>query len=261
MTVLYWQLIVAGVVAWCFFLVSKKAARNAAIFWTIWTPLALFHPPLIIFQIAVAWGTYFLLVNNGETKEALNKAKLRVKKLEEALSDYPENVKRAFTKPLSEYEGVTLLDNEHTDFLIESLKTAKNSIIILSGWISTSIVDESFIKLSREAMDRGVSIYIGFGYANLDGRHSSTMRSDNALRGLIQLANEGRGKQGSLTISRFNNHQKLIIKDRGQVTVGSYNWLSNSTFVNKEVSIVIDNVSLANHIYTELRPTLLRNSL
>ena len=55
---------------------------------------------------------------------------------------------------------------EHRNYLIKTIKIAKEEIIISSGFISSFAVDGEFLILMKDAIDRGVNVYLLYVYSN-----------------------------------------------------------------------------------------------
>ena len=145
-------------------------------------------------------------------------------------------------------------DKEHIKELKESILHAKDSLYILSGWISTKVLDEHTIYLLEEAIKRKVNIYIGFGYGSEAGECNSLRllrpEQHEALIELFRLKNTYNQNinMGSLYLGLFPTHQKILLKDNEFIICGSNNWLSNNYFNNHELSLKVYSKEI---IYTE----------
>jgi len=143
-------------------------------------------------------------------------------------------------------------DKEHIKELKESILYAKNSLYILSGWISTTVLDTHTIYLLEEAIKRGVDVYIGFGYGSKAGECNSLKllqpEQHKALMELFRLKNTYNlnTNTGSLYLGLFPTHQKILLKDNEFVICGSNNWLSNRYFNNKELSLKVYSSDIIN---------------
>ncbi|MDN5319067.1 MAG: hypothetical protein PWR00_1030, partial [Thermovirga sp.] len=132
------------------------------------------------------------------------------------------------------------------------MDVTQSSVLILSGWIHYSVVNEQFTRILTRLLEEGVNIYIGFGYEDSKGKHTLYPDSQKALGVLQKLQKQADKFKGKLFVGRFSNHQKILIIDQHKVVCGSNNWLSNRTFRNKEKSIVIEDPNLANEIFKEI---------
>lgn len=128
-------------------------------------------------------------------------------------------------------------DDQHNKVLLDALALSEHTLCILSGWISQAVVNRRFLKLLESALNRGVNVYIGYGYVDSKGVHHHRKNTDNALYDLYRLMFKYRTKnKGNLFIGRYSNHEKMLVLDEKYVICGSYNWLSNHKAMNKERS-------------------------
>ena len=61
MEVVYYQLGIIFSIVLTFTLLGNRKMFFLCIFWTFFTALNLFYPPLMIIQLASIWGTFFLV--------------------------------------------------------------------------------------------------------------------------------------------------------------------------------------------------------
>ena len=143
-------------------------------------------------------------------------------------------------------------DKEHIRELKESILHAKDALYVLSGWISTTVLDVHTIYLLEEAIKRGVNLYIGFGYGSKAGECDSLRllqpEQHKALMELFRLKNtyNQNSNKGSLYLGLFPTHQKILLKDNDFVICGSNNWLSNRYFNNHELSLKVYSSDIVN---------------
>jgi len=131
--------------------------------------------------------------------------------------------------------------------------------LVLSGWVHNKVADKQFINELRKALERGVEVYLGFGYKDSKGRHNLLPGSKKALSELASLGKASREMKGALYVGRFNNHQKVLIQYKQKVVCGSHNWLSNKTFRNKERSLVVENKKMAAGLFEEMAKFIAEN--
>lgn len=193
-----------------------------------------FYTPLIIIQLGVIWGTWFLLAKLSSQNNKINE-------LESYLVDRPEQVKR-LAETVPESQKVVLQGAGHKKFLHQAIADAQISLVILSGWITHYVVTKTFLNELEDCLKRGVSVYIGYGWQNSNGEHERFGASKGAIAALFALM---RKYSGQLVIGEFANHEKILIRDGACVVYGSNNWLSNSKFKNSERSIVVYDDELA----------------
>ena len=122
-----------------------------------------------------------------------------------------ESEKRQELRILSTYE--------HRDILINAIKTAKTQLIIVSPWIKIGGLSDNLFVFIKNALYRGVNIYIGYGI-------SEELDSNRDL--LIKLQDLSKRKtKGNLNLIALNNtHEKVLIKDNDFMVITSFNWLS-----------------------------------
>lgn len=108
---------------------------------------------------------------------------------------------------------------EHPPLLRRALKEAEERVLIISPWIRRAVVTPRFIETIRHALDRGVSVYVGYGLG--DGKTGRV--DEDARKELDALADE----QKLFSFSRLGDtHVKILIKDREFFVISSFNWLS-----------------------------------
>ena len=171
-------------------------------------------------------------------------------KIEKVRNKYRDKSKKNITKSYESLEPTidkvdSINGKEHITELINTLVDAKESVYILSGWVSSYVITPEMIKVINNALDRGVDIYIGFGHGsiagvceNLSGMQKPQQDGINALFKILKQ-NKSTGQKGTLLIGYFPTHQKILIKDDYFIICGSNNWLSNGIFKNYETSFKV----------------------
>ncbi len=202
--------------------------------WTAFTAVNLFYPPLIIIQLGVIWGTYFALKSNDEKNT-------KISELEELSKELPSQVQRQIEIVSTDYKRI-LSGIEHFEYLHSQVRSAKTSITILSGWLSSRVVDACFVELLESKLERGLSVHIGYGWQDSRGEHNSGNDSREALASLGPLA---RMFPNQLYVAEYATHEKILVIDSEVVVFGSANWLSNKKYKNSERSIVVTDSSIA----------------
>lgn len=116
-------------------------------------------------------------------------------------------------------------DADHKNFLINTLNSAKKSVMISSYDVSPKIFyNENIGKSIINAAERGVNIYIYF-------EHDSCYSTEDykKLQNLQKIC------------AKFEtncNHSKCVLKDDDTVAIGSYNWLSCFNETSSNATIV-----------------------
>lgn len=248
MEVIYWQIAVAGSTVAAYLFGSRMISLGAAGFWTFWTFAMLSYFPLVVFQLFSAWGSFLAV-------DAFTKQSRQLKKFEEALAGFRKAEKDALIEARAEGRFTLLSDSSHYDYMLNEIGNAQSSIMILSGWISDKVIDKKFIDTLKSALNRGVRIYIGFGFENSDGKHELSRPAKRALGALHHIKKNYSG----ISVGQFNNHQKALVVDKRRVVCGSHNWLSNRAFKNREQSFIIDDDSAAQAVFSHSSPIIRAN--
>ena len=162
----------------------------------------LFFLPLIAIQLVVTWGTWALLKYLSGQRDII---KDLTKEQQVAVRETPDECRRV------------LDGREHRLHLNGPIKQARKVIIILSGWISDYVVDETFEELLDYRLREGCEIYIGFGWRDSRGQHTMSLRAKRAF-GKLEALRQRHGQR--LHIAQFPTHEKLLITD-DEVVFGS----------------------------------------
>lgn len=247
--VIFYQLFIAGTI-----LVAHRLTRVKVLYvcwgWTAFTIVNLFYPPLILIQLAVVWGTYHLL-NSSEEKDR------KIVSLEELISDLPQNLQRKVEIVSTDYKRL-LSGAEHLSYLQSQIRGAEKSVMILSGWLSSRVVDSEFLKLVESKLKTGVVFHVGYGWQDSKGAHRSSEDLQRALRGLKQLADKFPNR---LYVAEYATHEKMLVVDSVAVVFGSANWLSNRQYKNSERSIVVTDNAIASSEEQRIATLVRKNSI
>jgi hypothetical protein len=137
-------------------------------------------------------------------------------------------------------------DNEHLEALRKALSDATSQIYIYSGWLNVDVIETLDHDL-RTAIRRGVRVYVGYGWESPSGGQSPSHRELRALDHLHRISVTTHQHRNPL-IRRFPNHSKLLVCDEAYVICGSANWLSNSGYHNREVSVRLHDAKLVKEL-------------
>lgn len=134
----------------------------------------------------------------------------RIRFLEQKISEM-ESERKGADRVLSTYD--------HRPLLIDALKNAKHSVVIISPWIKSSGVNNHIINLIENALQKKTKVIIGYGISE---------KEDNdqwILRRLHDIKKRNYGDK--LYLIKLNNtHEKVLIKDNEFMVITSFNWLS-----------------------------------
>ncbi len=121
------------------------------------------------------------------------------------------------TDSIAEHKSVrTLPVYEHPKILFNALESSKESLVIISPWISRAVVNHRFLRALEELLQTGVNVKIGYG---IDDKIEKTEPTE-ALTNLSQKYNNLQFKELGDT------HAKILIKDNDFYVITSFNWLS-----------------------------------
>jgi hypothetical protein len=110
---------------------------------------------------------------------------------------------------------------DHPGYLKDALKSSQHQLIIVSPWLRAAVVDEEFLGLLEEALERGVSVHIGWGISKDETAERNA--DPSVLRALADLAK----RYPNLNVRRLGStHAKILISDTRYLIVTSFNWLS-----------------------------------
>lgn len=238
MEVIYWQLVVAGTTAAAYLLKSRIFGFGAAVFWTLWTLAILSYGPLVILQLFTGWGTFLAI-------DSFTKKNRQLSEFKAALAGFHEDDKQTIVQAKNHGRFTLLSDSSHYDYMLEQIRQAESSVMILSGWVSNKVIDARLLDTISEALKRGVIFYIGFGFENCNGIHEFSRPAKLALASLEDLVR----KYPGISVGKFNNHQKALVIDKRRVVCGSHNWLSNRAFKNREQSFIIEDAAAAEAVF------------
>ena len=250
MAVIKYQLIIIVTIAIAFAIGGKKPALIASGFWTLWTIILLYYPPLIFTQLLFTWGTFFVCYFISTNRK-------KIADLQRFISEYPISTQEHIQDAAKKSKVVVISGKRHRLELFEALKSAQQHIVILSGWISSGVVDRDFCRQLEIALSRGVKVYIGYGWQDSMGEHRQSRFTGQGRANLESIKSR---HPDNIFIGVFANHEKLLLKDFDYVICGSNNWLSNRYFRNSERSMKIYDRNLASSEYNRTT-NMIRNAV
>lgn len=134
---------------------------------------------------------------------------------------------------------------KHRDVFLQTIDKAKNTVVIYSGWATDYSINATFKDHLKDALLRGVDLYLGYGY--VDSKKTKQVdkekriQAEKSLKSLQEWSATIQSK-GKLYILKFPNHKKILTCDDEYIICGSYNWLSNNKVArNEEFSVQIFN--------------------
>ncbi|MNY05998.1 Cardiolipin synthase A [compost metagenome] len=158
--------------------------------------------------------------------------------------------------------GIILKPAQHHELLLQAVQLATKSIQILSPWMLYTVVDKTFRQSLQESLNRGVDIWIGFGYkpskftleeidkiVQLDNFGSNLENTREAIEGLFGMLKDQLAYVPPI-------HSKILLVDDQFLFIGSHNWLSNKGKRNRdEISCLLtkrESVEYVRKQYLEL---------
>lgn len=235
MAVIGFQLIIIVTISLTFLIGGRKPAFYLSVFWTCWTVVLLFFPPLIFTQLLFTWGTYLICRNIADSKR-------KIRELRDIASEYTKPTQERIEVAANNSQVHTISGGEHFTELHTAINSAKKEVVILSGWIASGVIDHTFSELIEKKINEGVRFYLGYGWENSRGEHRTSSSVEEAVTRLDNIKSK---YPENLIIGKYPNHEKILIKDTDYVICGSNNWLSNRSFRNTETSLKIFSHSLA----------------
>jgi phospholipase D-like protein len=149
--------------------------------------------------------------SDDSTRNALEE---RLREAESKLAELEEKQKRRGVRQVYVYEHPRLLDT--------ALKSCKTRLMIISPWIRAQVVNPDFLKKVKDALERGVMVYIGYGISS-EEQGEPRKADKEAEEKLGKLAKRLKNFQ----FCRFGDtHAKVLICDAKFSVTGSFNWLS-----------------------------------
>ncbi|GHC25382.1 hypothetical protein GCM10010082_17810 [Kushneria pakistanensis] len=245
MTFLHYQLIIFISVL-CLTRLHRTLGAVAALVWTLWSVATLAGLPFMAVQTFTAWiswyGTLFFLRQKARAGNAPQTA---------------DNKAAPSTKSTASRHHL-VQGRDHHDELTHALQVARKDLMIASGWLSDRVVNDQFCDLLASALKRGVNVHIAYGASDRDGQHTL---SDTALRALERLKETGRqSRKGRLTIVDRKSHEKCLIVDKRYAIVGSFNWLANAHYRDRETSIKTRERRVVKELMASCREGVMRST-
>ncbi|WP_310488562.1 phospholipase D-like domain-containing protein [Chamaesiphon sp. VAR_69_metabat_338] len=170
--------------------------------------------------------------------------------IDRVVADRFETFKQILPKNYT-YELICGRKQSRTIFL-QALKQSQKRLVLVCPWLTEFAVNKDVRNLLRAALERGVSIEIGWGHlkdANNDRSQLSKEKlfasSDwayNAVPGLYELQVE---YPNLLKLKILGTHEKFLICDRQFAMLGSHNYLTSDTKSSeREVGIKTDSTEI-----------------
>ena len=176
----------------------------------------------LTYAIGKVMDVYFAAKAQGKelSKEEIKQTWRREKKAgEEKGKAATEEVKQEAQK---ETKIKNITGEQHLQELDMAISTATKSLCILSGWVRNAVVTPVRVSNLEKSVQRGVKIYIGYGYQFRGQPNNSDPYAETLLFELQKSC------PNQVFIAKFSCHEKILVKDCEYFIIGSNNWLANS---------------------------------
>jgi len=122
----------------------------------------------------------------------------------------------------------SVLCHEHPGLLKDALLNAKQRLLIISPWIRHQVVNFEFIVGLRNALKRGVRVYIGYGIDAGDEQKNNGANNKIAIttQAKSDLEDLARKHKNFCFVYVGNTHRKSLVCDDSFAVTTSFNWLS-----------------------------------
>ena len=130
----------------------------------------------------------------------------------------------------------------HRKKLLETIDQSQSTLIIISGWARENAMNDEFRNRIKNALNRGVNIFLGYGYKGFSEEENEKHRV--ASKKVINDLQEWSSNIVSIGLLRsryYPEHSKILICDDQFAIYGSFNWLSNKGEFSKnnETSCIV----------------------
>lgn len=128
--------------------------------------------------------------------------------------------------------GRILKTDDHRHAFKQMLEAAQREILLVSPWLTTDAVDAELLGWIENALKKKPKLMIHIGYGIGDtpttgNTQAATRKADDQRRAIGQLEKLGQRFQRRLRLVEIGTtHQKLLVRDREDAIVTSFNWLS-----------------------------------
>jgi hypothetical protein len=141
---------------------------------------------------------------------------------------------------------------ESRQIFLDALTYSQERLILVCPWLTDYSVNQEVWELIKAALDRGVSIEIGWGHLKDVKNNRSKLSKEkllkssdwayNAIPDLYELQNE---YPDLLKLKILGTHEKFLVCDRQFAMLGSHNYLTSDTKSSeREIGIKTDSPEL-----------------
>ena len=162
--------------------------------------------------------------NNRELQALYEQQK---RELEELKKAYENAIKNSDSRGIKRFT-----DAEIGELVLNLMDKVQYRMDIICPWASEDVVNTKFLRKIAKMAERGVELYIGYGYSERDDRLKDT---ETQLRKIQDVYAE-KGKSDKIHIIFKRTHEKVVLCDDDVCFVGSCNILSKQTLDKKHKS-------------------------
>jgi hypothetical protein len=162
-----------------------------------------------------------------------------------------ETIKRLLPREYS-YELICGRTASRNVFL-KTLRESKESIILVCPWIANYAIDTEAKELIVSALQKGVTVNIGWGNLNDVRNDRSKLSKERLLRsnnwggyGAVPWLYDLQSQYPNLLkIKILGTHEKFLVCDKQFTMLGSHNFMtSNLTYSERELGVLTNNLSI-----------------
>ena len=214
-------------------------------FWLIWTSaLSLIFVAYMFYGRLALYPAIFFGIMFHQNHRRMR----RSRRNEELVADIDrldnEVLAKKIQTVIKDPIGVLQTPEAHHKRLMQALKTANETVIILSSLAIDLVDSEEFKTLLGRCLKRGVMVYIGYGYQKPDTERPEQEVIKEVGAKLEKLVGWCTKKkwEGRLEVYYYPSHPNTLIKDDSYAIIGDYDWLSDrGTQENTNKSWVLTN--------------------
>ncbi|MDY5949828.1 MAG: phospholipase D-like domain-containing protein [Helicobacter sp.] len=169
---------------------------------------------------------FAILIDTSKFKANENKASRESKERFDNLT--AEVIEKQVNLELDLSEGATIETAQHRDYLLYTLKNAKNAVYIHSPWVRHNVVKE-YEKDIESALQKGIKVSIKYGLKPRNRFEKAPIDPESK-----ELFTKWSKDYPNFIANTDNNHSKILICDDEFMIVGSFNWLSFGGLADKD---------------------------
>lgn len=159
-------------------------------------------------------------------------------------------------KQLAQRRARRLRTHDCKNLLAESMRLAKQRLVIVSAFLSANVIDRWFLERLEGALKRGVQVWIAYGMSK-EGDHNRRRESYDWTEAEKRLKDLLKKYPNVLQVVDLQStHEKILIRDNDFVVSGSYNWLSFGAERGKkyrhEDALLVTEAAAIDEYFTEI---------